>query len=42
MSRILPITLLLFLSLLAARGAHAQLTREKPTLIKATDRVYYT
>lgn len=40
MLRIYSIPLLLLLNLLAARGAHAQLAREKPTLIKVTDRVY--
>ena len=40
MLRIYSISLLLLLSFLATRAAHAQLAREKPTLIKVTDRVY--
>ena len=40
MLRIYLVPFLLMLSLLAARAAHAQLPREKPTLIKVTDRVY--
>ena len=40
MLRICSITFLLFFSLLATRGADAQLAIEKPTLIKVTDRVY--